>query len=541
MQLGIDAESAPAGCSSLDNPAPWPPHATVTTTTTNSMDDWTDGYVTELPYSVNHFPEMAPAHLRLALLQAGLAAPVIDEDFTYLELGFGQGLGLNMLAAAHPQGRFFGNDFMPAHVAAAQTLATQACLSNLQLVQDSFAQLRDRDLPPMDFIVLHGVYTWVNAENRAHIVALIARLLKPGGLVYVSYNSMPGWAHKAPLQRLMSEAARRQTDGSALQRFHAARDLLLQLDAAGAAFFAGNPGARTALRDITNASDAYLLHEFAPRGWTPFYHTDVAADLTRADLKFAASAKLISNFPQWSLPVASRPLIEATEDPGLRELLRDFATQTPLRRDVFVRSPRPLSAAEIEQAYTTTLLALQRPPASCARNVRTPFESLHLEDDIVDALLAALANGPRTTAALTALPALANASPASVRETLDLMLCLGYLGPATAPKAETRSRAHALNKALLKRLHAGERLSGLVSPAHSAGVAIAYHDQLFLAAQQIGHSTTDALASYAASVLQISTGPPATSAALPDLRREARNFLNYGDDYYRSLDLFGAA
>ena len=504
------------------------------------MDDWTDGYVTELPYSVNHFPEMAPAHLRLALLQAGLAAPNIDEDFAYLELGFGQGLGLNTLAAAHPQGRFFGNDFMPAHVAAAQALATQACLSNLQLVQDSFAQLQDRDLPPMDFIVLHGVYTWVNADNRAHIVALIARLLKPGGVVYVSYNSMPGWANKAPLQRLMSEAAQRQTDGSALQRFHAARDLLGQLDAAGAAFFS-NPGARTALRDITNASDAYLLHEFAPRGWTPFYHTDVAVDMARADLQFAASAKLFSNFPQWSLPAASRALIDATEDPGLRELLRDFAMQTPLRRDLFVRSPRTLGAAEIEQEYNTTLLALQRPPASCARHVRTPIEALRLEDDVVDVLLASLANGPQKIAALTALPALANTSPASIRETLDLMLCLGYLGPATAPQAETRRRAHALNNALLKRLHAGERLSGFVSPAHCAGVTIAYHDQLFLAAQQIGDSNADALASYAQAVLQISTGSTATSATLLELQREARNFLNYGDEYYRSLDLFSAA
>ena len=520
------------------NPAPSPPHATITT---NTMDDWTQGYVTELPYSINHFPEMAPAHLRLVLLQAGLAAPNIDVDFTYLELGFGQGLGLNMLAAAHPQGRFFGNDFMPAHVAAAQALATQACLSNLQLVQDSFAQLHDRDLPPMDFIVLHGVYTWVNADNRAHIVALIARLLKPGGVVYVSYNSMPGWANKAPLQRLMSEAAQRQTDGSALQRFHAARDLLGQLDTAGAAFFASNPGARTALRDITNASDAYLLHEFAPRGWTPFYHTDVAVDMARADLQFAASAKLFSNFPQWSLPAASRALIDAADDPALRELLRDFVTQTPLRRDVFVRSPRTLSAADIEQEYPTTLLALQRPPASCARNVRTPIAALRLEDDLVDVLLASLANGPQDIAALMALPALANTRPASIRETLDLMLCLGYLGPATAPRAETRSRAHALNKALLKRLHAGERLSGFVSPAHCAGIAIAYHDQLFLAAQQIGDSNADALASYAQAVLQISTVPTATSAALHELQREARNFLNYGDEYYRSLDLFSAA
>lgn len=153
--------------------------------------------------------------------------------------------------------------------AAAQALADQAGLSNLQLVQDSFSQLRGRDLPPMDFIVLHGVYSWVNADNRAHIVALIARLLKPGGVVYLSYNCMPGWAHKAPLQRLMSEAAQRQSRGSALQCFHAARHLLRQLDAADAAFFANNPGARTALRDIANASDAYLLHEFAPAAGHP--------------------------------------------------------------------------------------------------------------------------------------------------------------------------------------------------------------------------------------------------------------------------------
>ena len=260
--------------------------------------------------------------------------------------------------------------------------------------------------------------------------------------------------------------------------------------------------------------------------------------MARADLQFAASAKLFSNFPQWSLPAPLRALVDATEDAGMRELLRDFALQTPLRRDVFVRGPRKQGAADIEQEYNATQLALQRPPASCARNVRTPIAALRLEDDVVDVLLAALANGPKNIAALMSLPALANTSPASIRETLDLMLCLGYLGTATSPHAETRSRAHALNEALLKRLHAGERLSGLVSPVHSAGIAIAYHDLLFLAAQQIGESKADALASYAHAMLQISTGTAATSAALPQLQREARNFLAYGDEYYRSLDLF---
>ena len=59
-------------------------------------------------------------------------------------------------------------------------------------------------------------------------------------------------------------------------------------------------------------------------------------------------------------------------------------------------------------------------------------------------------------------------------------------------------------------------------------------------AQQIGERDTDALASYAQALLQISTGFTATSAALPQLQREARNFPSYGDEYYRPLDLFSA-
>jgi SAM-dependent methyltransferase len=212
------------------------------------MDDWTQGYVTELPYSIN---DKWRAHLRWHCRLAGRA----QHGFHLPEL-VSSGLGLNMLAAA-PAGRFF-NDFMPAHVAAAQALASQASLSNLQLMQDSFAQLHDRDLPPMDFIVLHGVYTWVNADNRAHIVALIARLLKPGGVVYVSYNSMPGWANKAPLQRLMSEAAQAKRWRTAA--FNAARLL-------GTAP-PSSPVTPARAPRCTIPRQRHLLHEFAPRSWT---------------------------------------------------------------------------------------------------------------------------------------------------------------------------------------------------------------------------------------------------------------------------------
>ena len=167
------------------------------------MAPWSEGYVTEIEYIADCFPDLAPAHLNLALLHRGIAFPETEAGFNYLELGFGQGVTLTMLAAMQPQGRFYGNDVNPSHVLGARALADSAALDNLELFEDSFAELLARDLPPMDYIVLHGIYSWVSTENRAHILALIRKLLKTGGVVYVSYNAQPGWAPKAPMQRAM--------------------------------------------------------------------------------------------------------------------------------------------------------------------------------------------------------------------------------------------------------------------------------------------------------------------------------------------------
>jgi len=501
------------------------------------MDNWTDDYVTEIPYSINHFPEMAPAHLNLALLHLGLAGPAIDKDFTYLELGFGQGLGLNLLAATHPQGRFFGNDFMPAHVQAAQGLAALGGLTNLSLFADSFAQLLKRDLPPMDYIVLHGVYSWVNAGNRIVIVDLLRKLLKPGGVVYISYNCLPGWSAKAPLQRLMSEFAQRQTTGTALERFHAARDLLVSLDAADAAFFASNPSARVALRDITQASDAYLLHEFAPKGWSPFYHTEVAQDLAAAGLGFAGSARLFNNFPAYSLLPKTRALLQATPDAGLRELLRDFAMQTQFRRDIFGRDVLGLTPAERDQRTHALRIALWRPLASCAFICHTPIGEVELEEELYGPLLQTFSTGPRDIDTLLRLSARLGFAASDCIAAINMLLCLGYVGIASATPLAVAGRecVHALNRALLERLRAGQRQSGLASAALGAAIEISYHDQLFLSAQQAGCTNVEELTRHAIGILEADDSSEEMQARLS---REAKNFLKYGEDFYRSLDLF---
>src|SRR5689334_22795484 len=97
--------------------------------------DWSSGYVVEIDYTHGYFRELDPNLLRLACALVGVAPPPA-KDFTYLELGFGQGLSLNIHAAAH-QGAFWGSDFMPNQVAQARWLA-QAAGSQLIALEDSF-------------------------------------------------------------------------------------------------------------------------------------------------------------------------------------------------------------------------------------------------------------------------------------------------------------------------------------------------------------------------------------------------------------------
>ena len=160
------------------------------------MADWGSGYVTDTAYVHDYCRAQTPPLLSFAALCKGVAAPgSLGEALRYCDLGCGQGFTANIIAAANPRTEVFAADFNPTHIANARGLAEAAGLKNIAFREADFAELsNDAALPEFDIIALHGVYSWVSAEYRAAIVALIRRRLKSGGLVYISYDAMPGWA-----------------------------------------------------------------------------------------------------------------------------------------------------------------------------------------------------------------------------------------------------------------------------------------------------------------------------------------------------------
>src|ERR1700758_3943019 len=146
------------------------------------------GYGADIPYLRDFKPMLAPAWLDHVALVCGVEPPDRQDGFAWCDLGCGQGVTAAILAATRPRGIFHGIDGIPAHIHHARRLAAAAAIPNVAFHSIDFAAAANLELPHFDYIIAHGVYTWVSSESQSALRHFIDRRLRPGGLVYVSYN-----------------------------------------------------------------------------------------------------------------------------------------------------------------------------------------------------------------------------------------------------------------------------------------------------------------------------------------------------------------
>ncbi len=385
------------------------------------MTDWTDGYISDIEYGPGFYTEQTPAHLDVVCLLRGIEPPVAKgERFAYCELGCGVGQTAMVVAATNPESEVWGFDFNPAHIARARTLAKDGALANIRFEEASFEQLaagEQADLPLFDYITLHGVWSWVSFENRQFIVDFIDRYLKPGGLVYVSYNAQPGWTDAGPMQRLLRM-------GASLSQGRSDKRVLQALDLANAFSGAGAISIPPEMveqlkKQKTEDAVAYLSHEYLNEHWSPCYHADVVTDLAGAKLNFVGTANLLENFPALSLKPEQLALIKDMP-PTMAETARDYFMTRTFRRDVFIRGARPIPPRKVEQRAAEAELQLVVPPHAITREVSIPLGTATLNAPFYEPALEMLAAGSRSIAELrAAVGAQSNAEP---REILGMLI-----------------------------------------------------------------------------------------------------------------------
>lgn len=437
------------------------------------------GYVDDVPYVRHYLEELAPARLRLAAAVNGFTPPPAD-DFDYCEIGCAHGDTLVALAAAHPRARFVGIDIVASHIASAKKLARDSGLENVGVLERDVAELVDSDdVGELDYVVAHGVLSWVSPETRRALVAFAAKKLRPGGLLYVSYNTMPGWASIEPLRQLLLFPG--EGSGS-LERAERGLAFATAMHAAGAEYFAKNPLADEMLATMKRAGLPYVVHEYLHDHWSPMYFARVAWEMGAAGLHFAGTLPLYTTFADTAVPEATVALISKVDDRITFESLKDFALNETFRRDVYVKG----TASRAPDAKDTYLDATPWGTTAGERapdpTVRLPHRTLTLGAD-EEALFERLLEGGSRLADLTLDAPMSTRRRAIVR-LASVERVLPLLEAARTPRPSPDARYDVPlphNQAMLRRLASGAPLV-LASPRAGAGFPISALEALALRA-----------------------------------------------------------
>lgn len=453
---------------------------------------WAEGYTSEVEYLRQFYREMSPASIRFAMTLAGVASPDPAMPFRYCELGMGQGLTLGLLAATHPHAEFWGTDFNPGHVARCRSLIESAKLTNVTVLEDSFAEFLERETPQFDIIALHGVYSWVSRENQRRLVDIARQKLKPGGLVYISYNCYPGWSARMPLRQLIATHVASSSGSSEIKLRHA-MEFARKVKDAGARFFTANPGTAGTLDRMRKESTNYLLHEYLNQALEPHYFAEIAEHLSAAKLSFATTATINHHIDLLNLDDQQRTMMASVTDPLLRETVRDYMLNTAFRRDLFVKGPRLLSAAERTATLKKMAFALKVPREDVPMKASCTAGEVEFKASVVNPLLDAMARGPARLEQLLEQPGVAENGLASAVETLAVLVALGYADPAIAMEPEARAFAvtRAINLALGQASDEGHEVRVLASPVLGSVVLAGRIERLFLEAMDRGENLTD--------------------------------------------------
>ena len=165
-------------------------------------EQYKEKYVFDLEYANEYQRELSLYLLIFAYLQTFVEPPCIEGKFTYCELGIGKGISLLTMAENYPNGEFYGVDFNPAHIKYGEYMAKQAGLTNIHFYNMSFTQAlkKKKIFPKFDYIVFHGVYSWVANNVRKDMIKFCNKKIKNGGVIYNSYNALPGSLHRGQLQ-----------------------------------------------------------------------------------------------------------------------------------------------------------------------------------------------------------------------------------------------------------------------------------------------------------------------------------------------------
>ena len=448
------------------------------------------GYIQDVPYTWSFFNYQAPVQLSYVAQVNGFPVRPLDKPFSYCDLGCGNGVTVNLLADALPQGNFHGIDINPEHILNASSYAKNAGLTNAVFIEKSFEDYLQDNPQKFDFITLHGIYSWVNAEVRQQVRDVIDQTLNPGGLVYVSYNALPGWAGLMPMWKMM----RSFTAGMGLDSISTAQeglDYLKYLRDKNASYFRNTPGAGRYLDRLLRRDPYYVAHEFCSDWFEPQYFTDVANEMKSVGLTYAGTARLYRN---WDKNIISSRFKDHIEEPSNRqesEERRSFLRNEFFRRDVYFRGDDSERITDSEDVFGNLVIGPGIKEKQIKRRTSIGRREVDFKTALYDELIPVVLKGKYSVDEIYSLPILKSFAKKDILEAIHELISSEQFQPqlrkvtatgAGARKQQDLEIVSPINRYMLEQRLVQDGKCYLTSPVIGSAVRLSFMPGLIVQA-----------------------------------------------------------
>jgi methyltransferase-like protein/2-polyprenyl-3-methyl-5-hydroxy-6-metoxy-1,4-benzoquinol methylase len=330
-----------------------------------------------IPYPTSPFRQTRPERLAAIAKLFGLDSPPA-ENCRVLELGCSMGGNLIVMAQDHPGSRFLGIDASSRQITDGWKTIDALGLKNIQLKQLDILDVGD-DLGEFDYIISHGVYSWVPPRVQNKMLEICQRHLAPNGVAYVSYNTLPGWHIRGVIRDMMFYRGMQFADP---QTALAQAKLLVEF-VAQSSKGADTPYQRmlqSELKHLGQMEDYYLQHEHLEEHNQPLYFHEFARRLAVSGLQYLGDADfstmVSSNF---SAEVAKTLQELGAHDIVQMEQYMDFVRCRYFRKSLVCRSGVRLNRTLTSAVVKDLLLACDAVPAARAELVLDPAQLVAFE------------------------------------------------------------------------------------------------------------------------------------------------------------------
>ncbi|HEY6530211.1 MAG TPA: class I SAM-dependent methyltransferase [Cellvibrionaceae bacterium] len=321
------------------------------------------------------YQQTHPRHLAALGALLGLNTAVASRC-RVLELGCGDGGNLIPMAFNLPGATFLGVDIASQLIIQGNQRIQSLGLNNIELRTADLA-VTGGELGEFDYIICHGIYSWVPDFVRHNILALCRDCLAPEGVAYISYNAYPGF-HLRAMSRTMLQFHTRNID-DAEEKVRQSRGLLNWLASAQKPSQADTPMSayskylEEAKSLFTKRPSGAIFHDdFSPEN-TAFYFHEFAQAAAAAGLQYVTEAEFSDTQSLQFAPDVQAALTQLGADSVLaQEQYLDFLTGRNFRQTLLCHHNkilnRPVVAAKMQDFYFSINVRPEQ-PSNCVNNI----------------------------------------------------------------------------------------------------------------------------------------------------------------------------